>query len=210
MNDLTQVVDDIADRLNAIPTNWDGQEAYLALQAADFHKNEIEWPGYYFRLLCIRSLGDIMEFPGPRYGRSEFAGYLQIPWETRAPKAQQTRGIRSRDTECMTQAIDEYGCVGSIIALGEATIDADGSFSDWYTEYKGGRSPYQERRSGEDAPPKIMKTSYSLNRIEIIMITEANDIYGQGRNQNDASRRPKHVIGLNLPGHELARKIEFS
>ncbi len=72
---------------------WDGQDCILEMkESGGRHWRQMEWMGFYFEFCCQKMLQGVMEMPGPKYGKVEFDGFLDIPWDfkTHAMKHKQS------------------------------------------------------------------------------------------------------------------------
>jgi hypothetical protein len=49
-----------------LPADWDGRNSVLALKAANYNWRQMEWWGFYFELLCQKSLSSEFEIPGEK------------------------------------------------------------------------------------------------------------------------------------------------
>ena len=80
------------------------------------HWRQMEWIGFYFQFLCDQRLTALGEIPGPKYGRSEFDGFFEIPWDFKAhpiknPKGQENKSVIVNDRVAVEAAIKQFGLI---------------------------------------------------------------------------------------------------
>ncbi|MCX8064972.1 MAG: hypothetical protein N3G21_07350 [Candidatus Hydrogenedentes bacterium] len=144
----------IAKYLCNIPLHWDGREAILEMKNANYpHWRQMEWIGFYFQYLCENTLKNIFEIPGPKYGNVKFDGLYTIPWDFKSHAINTTsHQIITNDSEATSKAIQNYGCVGLILAIGKVEYnDENRRFQKWHEELKGGKSKYEKDRIARGA-----------------------------------------------------------
>lgn len=194
--------------LAQIPVIWDGRKAILEMRDSGYpHWKQMEWVGFYFQFLCDTYLPPLVKIPGPRYGRVEFDGFLEIPWDFKAHpnknvKGQENKSVIINDTLAIVEAIKQYGAAGLILAIGDATYnDEDRSFQLWHQELKDGLSNFEKQRILRKAPSRLRKTSFRLNEIDFILldnkIVEELGSFQKGfRNSNGSPRNAKVLLNL--------------
>ncbi len=202
---------------SALPKQWDGRESILEMREAGYpHWKQMEWIGFYYEFLCENILKGIMEFPGPKYGKPEFDGFYEVPWDLKAHSMNtSSHKVIVNDSEATAKAIEEYGFVGLSIAIGEAIYnDEDRTFQLWHSKLKGGLSQYEKERVKRGAWSRIRKVAFNLLQISFIKITD-NTLIKCGsfqtdfRNSNGQPRRAKVLIDLEKLDEETAHFIEF-
>ncbi len=137
---------------NQLNNYWDGQSCILEMkEAGGRHWRQMEWMGFYFEFCCQKMLQSVMEMPGPKYGKVKFDGFLDIPWDFKTHAMNtSSHKIIVNDSQAISEAIDEYGSVGLILALGKVTYnDEVRTFQKWHSELKGGKSKYEKKESSE-------------------------------------------------------------
>ncbi len=105
------------------------------------------------------------------------------------------------DKEAIDNAVNEYGYIGVIIAVGDAKYnDMDRTFQKWVENLKGGKSDYEKERIKRGASSRLRKVSFNLHDILFIKISKNElgklKIYNQGRNSNGSKREPKYELDL--------------
>lgn len=131
--------------LRSFPTVWDGRASIVQMKDEGYpHWKQMEWIGFYFQFLCGRRLASIMQIPGPGYGNASFDGFKIIPWDFKAHAMNtSSHQVIVNDREAIASAINDYGAVGLILALGRVMYnDEDRTFQKWHEELKGGKSNY--------------------------------------------------------------------
>lgn len=207
----------ITNKLKCIPKIWDGRGAVLEMRDAGFpHWKQMEWMGFYFQFLCENNLKNIMQIPGPRYSNVLFDGFLGRPWDFKTHAMNtSSHQIIVNDSEAIAQAIEEYGEVGVVLALGKVKYnDEERKFQKWHEKIKGEESKYVKDRKQRGAWSRLRKVSLNLQQISFIRITDATLIKTGSfqedfRNSNGLPRRPKMLIDLEKIDKELIHYIEF-
>lgn len=194
--------------LKELPPFWDGRRAIAEMRDVGYpHWKQMEWVGFYFQFLCDTKLPPIMRIPGPRYGRVEFDGFSEIPWDFKAhpnknAKGQDNKSVIVNDKVAIAEAIKQFGGAGLLLAVGDAEYnDEDRSFQIWHQELKGGLSDYEKQRILRKAPSRLRKTSFRLNEIKLVLLDEKTarllGSFQEGfRNSDGSSRNPKFLLDL--------------
>lgn len=215
----TKIIDKLTELLAEMPAEWEGRQAILEMKNAGYpHWKQMEWIGFYFQFLCDTKLSSIMEIPGPKYGRVEFDGFSEIPWDFKAHptkniKGQENRSVIVNDRLATAQAIKEFGGAGLILAIGEAIFnDQNRSFQIWHQEQKGGFSNYEKERILRKAPSRLRKTAFRLSEIDLILlddkIVKRLGSFQEGFRNSDGSPRNAKVL-LDLDNIKPAKVIRF-
>lgn len=204
-----KTIDDLIKILSKIPSVWDGRKSIMEMKNADYpHWRQMEWIGFYFQYLCDTNLPLVMKIPGPKYGRVEFDGFSEIPWDFKAHPHKDAKGKVSasvivNDRRAILEAIKKFGAAGLVLAIGEAKYnDEDRSFQLWHKELKGGLSSYEKERILRKAPSRLRKVSFRLNEIALILL-DAQSVKKLGsfqkgfRNSDGSPRKTKVLLDLN-------------
>jgi hypothetical protein len=216
-NNFLKNAKEISQVLKEIPKFWDGQKAILEMKKAKYsHWKQMEWIGFYFQFLCEKYLPDIMEIPGPKYDRVEFDGLKDIPWDFKAHAINtSTHQIIVNDSQAIADAIQEYGAVGVILALGEVVYnDGRRTFQKWHERLKGGLSKYSQERIQRGAWSRLRKVSFDLHQISFIKIIDdtlikCGSFQGDFRNANGTPRKEKVLLDLEKIDEELIYFVEL-
>ncbi|MCX8173304.1 MAG: hypothetical protein N3F63_01670 [Thermoplasmata archaeon] len=201
----------ISEKLDKIPSHWDGRKAILEMKNAGFNQwRQMEWIGFYFQFLCERLLSDTMEIPGPKYGRVTFDGFMEVPWDFKTHAINtSSHQIIVNDSEATASAIREYGCVGLILAMGEARYNDDQrTFQKWHEDLKGGKSNYELERIKRGAWSRLRKVEYTLVQISFIRIDDevlvkCGSFQRDFRNADGSPRREKVLLDLEKLDEEI-------
>ncbi|MBL7141275.1 MAG: hypothetical protein ISS74_10240 [Planctomycetes bacterium] len=176
----------------------------------------MEWIGFYFQMVCERALADIAQIPGPRYGNVEFDAFCSIPWDFKAHAINtSSHQVIVNDSEATASAIEQYGAVGLILALGEVIYnDQERTFQAWHEEVKGGASKYTKDRIKRGAWSRRRKVSFALEQISFIQITDdtlvkCGSFQQDFRNADGSPRRAKVLIDLEQLDEETAYFLEL-
>ena len=83
--------------LAQMPVVWDGYKAILKMQKSGYpHWKQMEWIGFYFQFLCDTKLPPLIKIPGPKYGKVEFDGFSEIPWDFKAHPNKDAKGKENK------------------------------------------------------------------------------------------------------------------
>jgi len=212
-----RTVKQISKRLKSLHKIWDGRNSILEMKETNFpHWKQMEWIGFYFQFLCGEYLLRIMKIPGPRYGRVEFDGLKDIPWDFKAHAMNtSSHQIIVNDSEVIAKGIEDFGKVGLILALGKVLYnDEDRTFQKWHETLKGGLSGYSLERIKRGAWSRIRKVLFDLQQISFIIITDdtlvkCGSFQRDFRNAGGQPRREKVLLDLEKLNEELVYFIEF-
>ena len=207
----------IAKRLSKTPKFWDGKSVIIEMKEAEFPQwRQMEWIGWYFQYLCTKQLSKIMQTPGPIYGKVEFDGYLEIPWDFKAHAMNtSSHQIIVNASEAISAGIKEYGSVGLILAIGKVDYnDENRNFQQWHSVLKGGLSDYEKERIKRGAWSRLRKVSFRLQQISFIQITDetlikSGSFQSDFRNSNGRPRKSKVLIDLEKLDEEIIHFMEF-
>ncbi len=211
------VYNEIASSLRLLPKLWDGMNAILDMKNNKYpHWRQMEWIGFYFQFLCEKYLNDKFEFQQPTYNNVSFDGLYNIPFDFKAHAMNtSSHQIIVNDSEAISLAIDEYGKVGLLLALGKVIYnDEDRKFQKWHEELKGGLSAYSIARIERGAWSRLRKVEFNLQQISIIEIDDKTLIkcgvfQEDFRNSNGKPRRKKVMLDLEKIDNEIIQVIEF-
>ncbi len=207
----------IGKRLKRLPKVWDGRRSILAMKNARYpHWRQMEWIGFYFQFLCEQNLKKLVKMPGSTFGKVIFDGFKGIPWDFKAHAMNtSSHQVIVNDSEATAQAIQEYGAVGLVLALGKVRYnDEDRTFQKWHEDLKGGKSEYELERIQRGAWSRLRKVSFDLQQISFIKIAdetlvECGSFQTDFRNSNGRPRRGKVLIDLERIDDELEYFVEF-
>lgn len=214
---LIAIAQEIESALKEIPKQWNGKQAILEMREARYpHWKQMEWIGFYFQFLCEKRLSAIMQIPGPKYGYVKFDGFLEIPWDFKAHAINtSSHQIIVNDSMAISMGIRDYGGVGVILALGKVEYnDESRSFQQWHNALKGGTSAYEIERIRRGAWSRLRKTSFDLQQISFIRITDetlikCGSFQEDFRNSNGKPRRAKVLLDLEKLDEEIVHFVDF-
>jgi hypothetical protein len=177
----------------------------------------MEWIGFYFEFLCQKYLKNVMEFHKIKYGNVKFDGFFKVPFDFKAHALNtESHQVIINDTEATIKAIEEYGFVIVIMALGEVEYnDVKRTFQKWHEELKGGKSDYELERIKRGAISRLRKCEFDLKEIMLIKIDKSTlkkcgSFQKDFRNANGSARRSKVLLDLeDLNKNEVIRRIAF-
>lgn len=200
-----------------VPKEWDGRKSILRMKESRFpHWRQMEWIGFYFQFLCQGCLSSDMTIPGPKYGRVEFDGFCEFPWDFKAHAINTTiHQIIVNDRVAVEAAIREYGQVGVILAVGKVEYNDDRrTFQKWHSALKGGRSKYEAERVKRGAWSRLRKVFFGLQQISFIRLDKAalgrcGSFQTNFRNADGSPRRTKVLVNLERLNEGQVHFIEF-
>jgi hypothetical protein len=211
-----------AERLGAklksvLPKQWDGRECITSMRDQGCRNwKQMEWMGFYFQFLCETKLADMMRVPGPRYGKTGFDGFYEIPWDFKAHAMNtSSHEIVVNDSEATSLAIGQYGAVGLILALGKVVYNDEArTFQAWHQTLKGAKSRYMMANEKRGAWSRLRKVSFDLQQVSFIRLTDktlvkCGSFQTDFRNSNGQPRRPKVLINLERLKEETVYFVEF-
>jgi len=207
----------IENALADIPRHWDGKQVIQEMKNADFpHWRQMEWIGFYFQFLCAKHLSSFVQIPGPKYGKVEFDGFYQVPWDFKAHAMNtSSHQVIVNDAQAISAGINEHGCFGLILAMGKVEYnDEQRSFQQWHSALKGGISDYEKERIRRGAWSRLRKTFFDLQQISFIQITDetlvkTGSFQSDFRNSNGRPRKSKVLIDLEKLDEEIVHFVEF-
>lgn len=209
---------EIGEKFKGLPKNWDGKISILEMKKSGFpHWKQMEWIGFYFQFLCQKYLSGFMKTPGPKYGKAEFDGFKDIPWDFKAHAMNtSSHQIIVNDSEAIANGIRDYGEVGLILALGEVFYNdrEKRKFQKWHEKLMGGKSKYSEERIKRGAWSRLRKVSLNLEQISFIRITDdtlikCGSFQKDFRNSDGQPRREKVLLDLEKINDGLVYFLDF-
>lgn len=208
---------EISNRLKNIPKKWNGMHSIMEMKDNEFaHWKQMEWIGFYFQYLCEKHLKDIFQFQKPRYDRVAFDGLYKIPFDFKAHAINtSSHQVIVNDSAAISHAIDEYGKVGLLLALGKVEYNDEArTFQKWHEQMKGGLSEYSKARIERGAWSRLRKVEFDLQQISFIEITDqtlikCGSFQEDFRNSDGKSRKKKVLLDLEEISKELVYVLEF-
>ncbi len=202
---------EIAEKIKNIPLIWDGINSILAMKKSGFlHWKQMEWIGWYFQFLCENFLKELIQMPEPKFGNVRFDGFYKIAWDFKAHAINtSSHQIIVNDNEAPAKAIERYGCVGVILAMGKVEYnDEKRTFQKWHEELKGGKSKYELERIKRGAWSRLRKTEFDLEQISFIRIDDdvlvkCGSFQQDFRNAHGKPRRKKVLLDLEKLDEEI-------
>ena len=208
----------IAEAIKLIQRKWDAKKSVLEMKENNFNQwKQMEWIGFYFEFLCEKYLKNVMKFKKIKYGNVTFDGFLDVPFDFKSHAINtESHKVIINDTEATLKAIEEYGYVIVIMAIGEVVYnDKDRSFQKWHERIKGGKSDYELKRIDRGALSRLRKTEFNLKELMFIKmdketLKKCGSFQKDFRNSNGSPRRSKVLLDLEkLNNDEIIRKIDF-
>lgn len=208
----------IINLIKEIPKRWNGKKAILEMKENKFNQwKQMEWIGFYFEFLCERYIGNFMEYHKIKYGNTSFDGFLEVPFDFKSHAINtESHKVIINDTEATFKAIEKYGFVIVIMALGEVVYnDKNRTFQKWHEKIKGGKSDYELKRIERGALSRLRKTEFNLKEIMFIKMNKetlekCGSFQKDFRNADGSPRRSKVLLDLEkLNEKEIIHKIKF-
>jgi len=214
-----KLITQLEELLKQMPAVWNGRKAILEMRDSGYpHWKQMEWIGFYFQFLCDTKLPPLVKIPGPKYGRVEFDGFSEIPWDFKAhpdknANGQDNKSVIVNDSLAIAEAIKQFGGAGLILAIGDAKYnDEDRSFQVWHQELKGGLSNFEKERILRKAPSRLRKTEFRLREIKLILLDDKKvrglGSFQEGFRNSDGSPRNAKVL-LDLESITAEKTIKF-
>ena len=214
-----KLITQLEELLKQMPAVWDGRKAILEMRDSGYpHWKQMEWIGFYFQFLCDTKLPPLVKIPGPKYGRVEFDGFSEIPWDFKAhpdknANGQDNKSVIVNDSLAIAEAIKQFGGAGLILAIGDAKYnDEDRSFQVWHQELKGGLSNFEKERILRKVPSRLRKTEFRLREIKLILLDDKKvrglGSFQEGFRNSDGSPRNAKVF-LDLESITAEKTIKF-
>ncbi len=203
-----KLIERLEKSLAGIPVLWDGRKAILEMKRVGYpHWKQMEWIGFYFQFLCDTRLPPLVKIPGPKYGRVEFDGFAEVPWDFKAhpnknAKGQKSNSVIINDRLAIAKAIKQFDGAGLILAIGNAKYnDESRSFQIWHKKLKGGLSKYEKQRILRKAPSRLRKTAFDLKEIKLILLDDKmlknfGSFQKDFRNSDGSPRNAKILLDL--------------
>lgn len=200
-----------------LPKRWDGKQSILEMRdKGGRHWKQMEWIGFYFQFLCETILAGFVQMPGPKYGKVQFDGFIEIPWDFKAHAMNtSSHQIIVNASEAIAAAIKEYGAVGLVIALGKVEYNDEArTFQSWHGAFKGKKSKYELARIKRGSWSRLRKVSFDLQQISFIRITDdtlvkCGSFQTDFRNADGRPRRAKVLLDLEKLDEETVHFVEF-
>lgn len=187
---------------------WDGKVCLKEMKDNHYRNwAQTEWQGFFFEYLIQKELTSkeskleqILEVPGPKYGKTVFDSFYNIPWDFKVHVDDNDRVI-TNDMEAIQLALNDYGKIGFIILSGTAEKEQSTEFSDWRNELKGGLSKNQLDNIAKNKKHRKLKTKFIPKEIKVIVINRdslsKHGILKGVRNPNGNMRRDKLMVHLS-------------
>ncbi len=208
----------VIEKMKIIPKIWDAKNAIIEMKNSNYCQwKQMEWIGFYFEFLCKNYLLGVMEFNKINYKNTFFDGYLDVPFDFKSHvKNSGNSKVIINDTESIIFAINTYGSLIIIIAIGDATFDDNSrSFQLWHEKLKGGKSKYELERIQRGAKSRLRKTKFIIDELLFVKIDKftlkrCDSFQKNFRNADGSSRKPKILLDLNsLNKSEIIESIKF-
>ena len=123
------------------------------------------------------------------------------------------------DLQAIKKAINDFGCVGLIIASGPVVKENESQeFKKWHEkmkddEQKGKKTDYVLKNIERGAPSRRRKVSMKISKISFVKLDDDclkkySSIHNQGRNSDGKPREPKVLLDLTKIGKHIVYVID--
>jgi len=212
-----EICEIVAPLVSKIPKNWDGKNAILEMKEEGARWKDLEWMGFYFESLCKKFLAELLEIPySKKYGNTSFDGFFRVPWDFKVHAYESGKEVIINDSQAVSSAIKEHGCVGLIVAIANVQYDnTNRDFYNWHQKLKGKISDYVKKRIARGA--KSRKRKISLKIIKILFVRIDDDLLikcgtfqEDFRNSNGNPRRAKVLLDLKKINENIEYVLDFT
>jgi|TARA_B110000438_G_scaffold109284_1_gene107251 hypothetical protein len=216
-SDVIKAAERICPIIKKIPMNWDGKKVILEMKENEGRNwRQMEWIGWYFEYWCNRNLKSVMQMPcSKKYGKVEFDGYLEIPWDFKVHVTKSGNNIIVNDLQSIKNAIKDFGCIGLIVVIGSAIYDNElQDFKQWHDKQKGKISNYVRKNIEKGISSRQRKVSMKISKILFIKLDDDCldncSIHNQGKNSNGKPREPKVLLDLTKINSKIVYQLDYS
>lgn len=205
---LDEIVNSLKEDLIIRNFVWDGKTCLKEMKENNYRNwTQTEWQGFFLEYLMQKEMTkskkkmeQILEIPGPKYGKTIFDSFYNIPWDFKV-HVNDSNQIITNDMEAINLALKEYGEIGFIILSGSAEKELGTEFSDWRNELKGGLSKNQLNNIAKNKKHRKLKTKFIPSEIKVITIDKdglsKHKVLKGLKNPNGNIRRDKLIINLD-------------
>ena len=172
---LEKMVIDTAEKLRlasqSMPKVWDGRESILEMRDTGFeYWRQVEWIDFYFKFLCQKHFGSIIDIPGRKYSNTEFDAFREISWDFKVDSIDSSPySVTANDAETIADTLNSYGYYGIILATGDMEFDnKETSFKKWHDELREKVSKYDTYKINSGIMSGTRKTAFTLEEIHFI------------------------------------------
>ena len=204
----------------SMPKVWDGRESILEMKDTGFeYWRQVEWIDFYFKFLCQKHFGSIIDMSSEMYKDTRFDAFREIPWDFKVQAANTASyNIITNDTEAIADAINTHGYYGIILAIGDVEYDEVKTFKKWHDKLRKDICEYETNRINRGVMSRTRKTVFFLEEIHFICFDSETlhqccgllqDSFG-GTGSNRLKRREIIVDIRKIPDASLIAKEIFS
>jgi len=216
LSEIQSEADRITSLLSTIQSHWDGKEAILALQRADYNWRQMEWIGWFFEHRCREVLSVDFQVPGDQFvnadlgKRVEFDSKGLINWDFKShPVNGSSNTATLNDTMATDWALRQDGYYGLIVAMLHVEYDDDErSFYNWHESLKGKQSAYVLEGKKTGRPSRRRKSGARLESIQCCVFDAAHiqqlPQTQKGWRNSNGRPRPAKYAAREL---DLARRV---
>ena len=220
---LEKMIIDTAEKLRfasqSMPKVWDGRESILEMRDVGFeYWRQEEWIEFYFKFLCQKHFGSIIDMPSKMYKNTRFDAFREISWDFKVQAANTASyNIIANDAEAIADAINKHGYYGIILAIGNVEYDEVKTFKKWHDKLRKDICEYETNRINRGVMSRTRKTAFVLEEIHFICFDSETlhrccgllqDSFG-GIGSNRLKRREIIVDIRKIPDTSLIAKEIF-
>lgn len=153
-----------------MPKVWGGRKSILEMKDADFKQwQQIEWFEFYFKFLCQKHFGSIIDLSGRIYEDARFDAFHEISWDFKVHATNTTSyNLVANNVETITDTIRNYSYYGIIFAVGNVEYDKDKTFKKWHDELRKDICEHETNRINTGVMSQTRETTFVLEEIHFI------------------------------------------
>lgn len=171
---LEKMIIDTAEKLRlasqSMPEVWDGRKSILEMRDTGFeYWRQVEWIDFYFKFLCQKHFGSIIDMSSEMYKDTRFDAFREISWDFKVQAANTASyNIIANDVEAIADAINIHGYYGIILAIGNIEYDEVRTFKKWHDKLRKDICEYETNRINRGVMSRTRKTAFVLEEIHFI------------------------------------------
>lgn len=205
---LDGIVDCLKEDLIERNSVWDGKDCISEMKNNNYRNwAQAEWQGFFFEYLVQKEikninsqLEQILDIPGPKYGKTVFDSFYNIPWDFKV-HVEGSNEVLTNDMDAINKALDDYGKIGFIIVSGTAEKEISTELRDWKIALRGKVSKYQQKNIDNEVSHRALKTKFKPTSVKVVVL-DKNSLPRHGRlgslkNSNGNPRKEKLKLYLN-------------
>ena len=153
-----------------MPKVWDGRKSILEMRDTGFeYWRQVEWIDFYFKFLCQKHFGSIIDMPSEIYKDTRFDAFCEISWDFKVQAANPVSyNIITNNAEAIADAINTQDYYGIILAIGNVKYDEVKTFKKCHDKLRTDICEYETNRINRGVMSRTRKTAFVLEEIHFI------------------------------------------